>query len=112
MQLEELDEAGHRLQRYVLHFKDGRQDTTKEIIETRDGEVARTVAVDGKAWCGCRSRQELPLWTAALTRKVGRSHEDNEAGRTLSLIWKAWCRMRSCSGWRGRRRAGRGSAIG
>ena len=43
-------EAGrdHHPVRYVLHKKDERHDTTKEIVETRDGDVARLVAVDGR----------------------------------------------------------------
>jgi hypothetical protein len=41
-------DKNHRPIRYVLHKKDEHHDTTKAIIETADGDVARLVAVDGK----------------------------------------------------------------
>lgn len=34
--------------RYTLHVHDERHDTTKQIVETRDGDVARLVAINGK----------------------------------------------------------------
>jgi len=44
-----LDERKNRpLMRYVLRKKDERRETVKEIIETKDGDVARLVEVDGK----------------------------------------------------------------
>ena len=41
-------DQGHPLLRFVLSKKDGARETTKEIIETKDGDVARLIAVDGK----------------------------------------------------------------
>jgi hypothetical protein len=54
-------EAGrnHRPLRYLLHKKDERLDSTKEIIETRDGDVARLVAIDGKPLNAQANRVEL-----------------------------------------------------
>jgi len=43
------DEAKtHKPMRYVLHVKDERHDTTKQIVETKDGDVARLIAVGSK----------------------------------------------------------------
>jgi hypothetical protein len=41
-------DASHPPLRYVLRKKDAKRETTKEIIETKDGDVARLVEVDGK----------------------------------------------------------------
>lgn len=41
-------DQGHPMLRYVVRRKDSRRETTKEIIETKDGDVARLIAVDGK----------------------------------------------------------------
>jgi hypothetical protein len=38
----------HTPQRFTLHKVDDRHDTTREIIESKDGDVARLVAVGGK----------------------------------------------------------------
>jgi hypothetical protein len=44
-----LDEAKtHKPVRYLIRKQDLRRDTTKEIVETKDGDVARLVAEDGK----------------------------------------------------------------
>ena len=56
-------EAHHAPLRYLLRKveerRDGRRDTTKEIIETRDGDVARLVAIDGKPLSPEAARAEL-----------------------------------------------------
>ena len=41
-------EKNHRPVRYLIRRTDERHDTTKEIIETVDGDVARLVAINGK----------------------------------------------------------------
>ena len=38
----------HQPLRYLLRKTDGLHDTTKDIIETRDGDVARLVALNGQ----------------------------------------------------------------
>jgi hypothetical protein len=49
----------HRPVRYLIHRTDERHDTTKEIIETVDGGVARLVAIDGKPLSAEADRAEL-----------------------------------------------------
>jgi len=49
----------HRPVRYLVHRTDERHDTTKEIIETVDGGVARLVAIDGKPLSAEADRAEL-----------------------------------------------------
>jgi len=51
----------HKPMRYVLHVKDERHDTTKEIVETKDGDVARLIA-----------RDEKPLSTEEQQAEMGR----------------------------------------
>jgi hypothetical protein len=44
---------------YLVHRTDERRNTTKEIIETADGDVARLVAIDGKPLSAEANRAEL-----------------------------------------------------
>jgi len=48
MQLRLDEEKNHRPVEYVLRKTDGNHETTKEIIETRDGDVARLIDVNGR----------------------------------------------------------------
>ena len=52
-------EKNHAPIRYVIHRTDERHDTTKEIIETVDGDVARLVQEDGKQLSAEADRAEL-----------------------------------------------------
>ena len=52
-------EKNHPLVRYIIHRTDEHHDTTKEIIETVDGDVARLVAIDGKPLSAEADRAEL-----------------------------------------------------
>jgi hypothetical protein len=56
-------DARHRPLRYLLHKTEQRhgvtQDTTKDVIETRDGDVARLVAINGRPLSAPASRAEL-----------------------------------------------------
>jgi hypothetical protein len=56
-------EAHHRPLRYLLHKTEQRhgitRDTTKEILETKDGDVARLIAIDGKPLSPDANRAEL-----------------------------------------------------
>jgi hypothetical protein len=55
-----LDESKDHLPvRYVIRQSDGKQDTTKQVIETKDGDVERLVAVDGKPLDAEADRAEL-----------------------------------------------------
>jgi hypothetical protein len=49
----------HRPVRYLIHRTDERHDTTKAIVETVDGDVARLVAIDGKPLSATAGRAEL-----------------------------------------------------
>jgi hypothetical protein len=49
----------HRPVRYLIHRTDERHDTTKAIIETVDGGVARLAAIDGKPLSAAADRAEL-----------------------------------------------------
>jgi hypothetical protein len=49
----------HRPVRYLIHRTDERHDTTKLIIETADGDVARLVAINGKSLPVEADRAEL-----------------------------------------------------
>ena len=52
-------DRSQRPMRYVLRKTDERQETTKEIIETKDGDVARLIAIDGKALSAEQERAEM-----------------------------------------------------
>jgi hypothetical protein len=52
-------EKNHPLVRYVLHRTDEHHDTTKEIVETVDGDVARLVEEGGKPLSAAADRAEL-----------------------------------------------------
>ena len=52
-------EKSRRPMEYLLHRVDERRDTTKAIIETRDGDVARLVAEGGKPLSAEADRAEL-----------------------------------------------------
>jgi hypothetical protein len=52
-------DKNHRPMQYLLHVKDERHETTKEIVETKDGDVARLVAVWGKPLSVEADRAEL-----------------------------------------------------
>ena len=49
----------HRPLRYLLRKTDERHDTTKDIIETKDGDVARLVAVNGRPLSDQADQAEL-----------------------------------------------------
>jgi hypothetical protein len=53
------EEKGHRPMQYLLRKRDDRHDTTKEIVETKDGDVARLVAMDGKPLSADANQAEL-----------------------------------------------------
>ena len=52
-------EKSHRPMQYLLHKVDERHDTTKEIVETKDGDVARLVAVNGQPLSAEAEQAEL-----------------------------------------------------
>jgi hypothetical protein len=42
------EEKNHRPMRYLLRRQDARRETVKEIVETKEGDVARLIEIDGK----------------------------------------------------------------
>jgi len=52
-------EKSHHPMQYLLHRSDERHDTTKLIVETRDGDVARLIAINGKPLGGDADRADL-----------------------------------------------------
>jgi hypothetical protein len=52
-------EKNHHPVRYLIHRTDERHDTTKLIIETADGDVARLVAINGRPLSAEANRDEL-----------------------------------------------------
>jgi hypothetical protein len=52
-------EKNHRPMQYLLHKVDERHDTTKEIVETQDGDVARLVEVNGQPLSAEAEQAEL-----------------------------------------------------
>ncbi len=64
VQLRLQEERHHRPVAYVLRKQDGGHQTTKQIIETRDGDVARLIAINGKALNAEQQQAEMNRLTA------------------------------------------------
>ncbi len=70
--------------RYLLHKVDDGKDTTKEIVETRDGDVARLVATDGKPLSADAEKAEMDRLNNLLAHpelqrhRQQREQEDNK----------------------------------
>jgi len=59
VQLRLEEEKSHRPVRYVLRKTDGDHETTKEIIETKDGDVARLISINGQPLTAEQERTEM-----------------------------------------------------
>jgi len=83
-------DKSHRPLRYLVHKVDTHHDTTKAIIETADGDVARLVAVDGKPLSAEADRAELErLDTLAAhpdMQQRRRKSEQKDAARVSHLL--------------------------
>lgn len=83
-------EKSPRPLQYLLHRKDERHDTTKLIIETKDGDVARLVAIGGKPITSDADRAELArLDTLAQhpeQQEKRRKSEQKDADRVTHLL--------------------------
>jgi hypothetical protein len=82
---------GHRLPvRYMLRKKTKNADTTKEIVETRQGDVARLVAIDNKPLTpkqGQTERQRLhELASDPSAQEHRHRNEDRDAARVTSVM--------------------------
>lgn len=53
------EEKSHRPVRYVLRKTDGDHETTKAIIETKEGDVARLIAINGKPLTAEQEQAEM-----------------------------------------------------
>jgi hypothetical protein len=59
VQLRLEEEKSHRPVRYVLRKTDGDHETTKEIVETKDGDVARLIAINGQPLTAEQEQAEI-----------------------------------------------------
>ena len=59
VQLRLEEEKSHRPVRYVLRKTDGDHETTKEIIETKDGDVARLISINGQPLTAEQEQTEM-----------------------------------------------------
>ena len=53
------EEKNHRPVRYVLRKMDGNHETTKEIVETKDGDVARLIEINGRPLSAEQEQAEM-----------------------------------------------------
>ncbi|MGC9197709.1 MAG: hypothetical protein ACP5E5_02090 [Acidobacteriaceae bacterium] len=90
IQLRLQEEKNHRPVAYVLRKQDGDHETTKEVVETRDGDVARLIAINGQALNAEQEQAELSR-LQALSANPGlqqkrRSSEQRDAARIDHLV--------------------------
>ena len=76
----------HRPVRYLVHRTDERHDTTKQIIETVDGDVARLVAINGKPLTAEATAPSWTAWTRWLCTPKYRSIATRASRRTQSAF--------------------------
>jgi len=76
--------------RYQLHKTGPRLTTTKEIYETRDGDVARLVAINDKPLSAADEQKEEARLDALISDPGRQRHrkqaEDTDAGRALKVL--------------------------
>ncbi len=90
VQLRLQEEKNHRPVQYVLRKTDGDHETTKEIIETKDGDVARLIEINGKPLSAEAEQDEMNRLDklsddAALQQKRHKS-EQKDAARIDQLV--------------------------
>ena len=82
-----LDEQKHRpLMRYVLRKKDERRETVKEIVETKDGDVARLMEIDGKPLSAEQERAEMQRLDALVAHPEMQEHRKKSEERDEARI--------------------------
>ena len=86
-------EKNHPLMRYVLHRNDEHHDTTKQIIETVDGDVARLLEEGGKPLRAAADQAELDRLAALADhpelqerRHKGEQKDAERVNRLLALL--------------------------
>ncbi len=84
------EEKHHRPVEYVLRKKDGDHETTKQIIETRDGDVARLIAINGQALDAVQQKAEMSRLNALAanpeSQQKRRRSEEHDAARIDHLV--------------------------
>ena len=90
MQLRLEEEKSHRPVEYVLRKTDGNHETTKEIIETRNGDVARLMEINGRPLSAEQEQAEMSrLDTLAAHPEMEerrRRSEEKDAARIDQLV--------------------------
>jgi len=90
VQLRAEEEKSHRPVRYVLRKVDGDHETTKEIVETKDGDVARLIEINGKPLTAEQEQAEMARlnWLAEHPEMQERRHrsEMKDAARIDELV--------------------------
>jgi len=79
-------DANHPPLRYLLHKTDDRHDTTKEIVETKDGGVARLVAIDGKPLTGQANQAELARLNTLTNHPEIQEHRHKSEQRDMDRV--------------------------
>lgn len=84
------EEKSHRPVRYVLRKTDGNRETTKEIVETKDGDVARLVEINGQPLNAEQERAEMDrldvLAAYPELEERRRKNEQKDAARIDRLV--------------------------
>ncbi len=90
VQLRLEEEKSHRPVRYVLRKTDGSRETTKEMIETKDGDVARLVEINGRPLNAEQNQAEIHRLDALVAHPEvqQRRHriEERDAARIDRLV--------------------------
>jgi hypothetical protein len=88
-ELRAAQDAGHPM-RYQLHKSSPRLTSTKTIIETRDGVVARLISINGNALSATDDQKELARLNALLADPELQRHrkqsQDTDTGRALKVL--------------------------
>jgi hypothetical protein len=88
-ELQNAQDAQHPM-RYVLRKSSPRLSSTKEIIETRDGAVARLLAINGKPLSAADEQKEQARLSGLLSNPSRQRHrkqsEDDDTARALKVL--------------------------
>jgi hypothetical protein len=80
------EQKNHQPMRYVLRKKDERRETVKEIVETKDGDVARLVEVDGKPLSADAERAEMERLDTLVAHRELQEHRKKAEERDEARI--------------------------
>lgn len=86
---QDLSRAGHPM-RYRLHKTSPRLSSTKEIVETRDGDVARLLEINGQPLSQADEQKEQARLDALLANPSLQQHrkqsEDSDTARAMKVL--------------------------